>query len=229
MKKLLSAILAVTLLLSCFVMPIASAEDVITVTIDGAVQNYNVNPVIIDGRTLVPMRAVFESLGAEVEWDGETRTVTGKSDKTEVTLVIDNKEAKVNGRLILLDVPAQLIDSSTMVPARFVADAFGYDVDWNAETKTVAITKNENSLYSAVPEEWQKRVIGRARQMSEVTYTPVRDIPTHVASKQKGVLEAGKEYKGIPYTSNLDETMGENTSFETFLTAVANPDSVLYT
>lgn len=232
MKKLLSIILPMVLLISCFGVLSVSAEDKITITIDGAIQSYDVSPVIVNGRTLVPMRAIFESLGANVEWNESSRTVTATAESTVITLGIDKTEATVDGEKIALDVPAQIVDSRTMVPARFVAEALKCDVKWVEGTKTVAINKNEAGLKSTVPQtQWQRDAIARARQLTDVTYTPVRDIPTYVASKKKGVLEAGTEYKGMPYSSTevADKVICENVSFETFLSAVSNPDSVLYT
>ncbi len=76
---------------------------------------------IVGGRFLVPMRSIFEGLGATVQWEGETRTVTGKKGDTTVTLIIDRKFADVNGSIIRLDVPAQIVNDRTYVPARLLA------------------------------------------------------------------------------------------------------------
>ena len=72
MKKLLSVILCVSLIFSMAVSSVALASDEINVTINGVKQNYDVMPVIVDGRTLVPMRGIFEALGAKIKWDDET-------------------------------------------------------------------------------------------------------------------------------------------------------------
>jgi len=145
MKKFLSIILAVVMVLSSltFVM----AADDIKITINGEAKKFDVMPQIIEGRTLVPMRGIFEALGAEVGWDDATKTASGKTASTTVSLTIDNKEAKVNGKAVTLDVPAMIIDSRTMVPARFVAESLGCKVDWDGTTKTVIITmeKKEES------------------------------------------------------------------------------------
>ncbi|MBE7046864.1 MAG: copper amine oxidase N-terminal domain-containing protein [Ruminococcaceae bacterium] len=149
MKKILSIILAVVMVLSSltFVM----AADDIKITINGEAKKFDVMPQIIEGRTLVPMRAIFEALGAEVGWDDATKTASGKTASTTVALTIDNKEAKVNGKAVTLDVPAMIIDSRTMVPARFVAESLGCKVDWDGNTKTVIITmeKKEEAKPSA--------------------------------------------------------------------------------
>ncbi len=100
-------------------------------------------PVSVDGNTLVPVRAIFESLGATVEWDNNTRTVTGKTKDKTIKLVIDNKTAVVNGSPSELAVPAAIINGSTYVPARFVAESLGADVKWDNNTKSVLV----NSAY----------------------------------------------------------------------------------
>lgn len=96
-------------------------------------------PVIVDGRTLVPVRAIFEALGAEVEWDADTRTATGTRGDTTVSVQIDNTTAYVNGESRVLDVPARLINNRTMVPARFISESFGCQVFWDQATQTVRV------------------------------------------------------------------------------------------
>jgi len=140
MKKILSIILVVVMVLGS--MSFVMADDGIKITIDGEAKTFDVMPQIIDGRTLVPMRAIFEALGAEVGWDDATKTATGKTATTTVTLTIDKKAAKVNNKVIALDVAAQIIESRTMVPARFVAESLGCKVDWDGNTKTVIISKD---------------------------------------------------------------------------------------
>ncbi len=90
-------------------------------------------------RTLVPMRKLFEVLGAEISWSDETETVTAKKGDTVITIKIGDPIAKKNGADILLDQPAKLINDRTMVPVRFVAEALGATVDWEEATQTVKI------------------------------------------------------------------------------------------
>lgn len=93
-----------------------------------------------DGRTLVAIRPIFESLGATLSWDAKTKTVTGiKSDDT-IQLIIGNKIAKINGSNIELDVPGKIYNGRTLVPARFIAESLGATVDFNAPTNSVIIS-----------------------------------------------------------------------------------------
>lgn len=96
-------------------------------------------PTIVDGRTLVPVAAIFRSLGATVEWNGETRTATGYKDDITIEIPIDSKIVYVNGEAKELDVPAQIINNRTMVPARFVSEALDCVVTWSGETSTAAV------------------------------------------------------------------------------------------
>ncbi|MBE7047066.1 MAG: copper amine oxidase N-terminal domain-containing protein [Ruminococcaceae bacterium] len=139
MKKLLSVILCVSLIFSMAVSSVALASDEINVTINGVKQNYDVMPVIVDGRTLVPMRAIFEALGAEVGWIDHSKTVTGTRNNKTVKLNIDENIAYINGQETILDVPASIINSRTMVPVRFISEMLGEKVEWDDATKTVMI------------------------------------------------------------------------------------------
>lgn len=111
-----------------------------TVFYDGEKIKFDQIPVIENGRTLVPLRAIFEKLGADVNWDEETQTVTAAKDGTMVSLTIDNTEASKNGETITLDTPAKVIGGRTLVPVRFIADCFGVGVDWDGVMQKVILT-----------------------------------------------------------------------------------------
>jgi len=97
-------------------------------------------PIILENRTLVPVREVFEVLGGKVDWDANERRVDVVLGDKQISLWIDNKNAKVDGEIVKTDVPAKIINSKTMVPARFISEQGGLNVDWDSETKTVFIT-----------------------------------------------------------------------------------------
>lgn len=115
-------------------------SDITKVTIDNKPLVFDVAPIKKDGRTLVPLRSIFEALGADVIWDGKTRTVTGTKGSKKVILKVDSKDATVNGEGKTLDVPATVADGRTMVPARFISESLGCQVIWNSETDTVQIS-----------------------------------------------------------------------------------------
>lgn len=131
MKKLCSFLLALLLLTST-----AGAVDLY---VDTAKVETDTPPTVVDGRTLVPVRAIFEAIGATVTWDAATSTATGICGDTIVSIQIDNTTAYVNGEPRTLDVPAQLINGRTMVPARFISESMGCDVTWDGNTGTAAV------------------------------------------------------------------------------------------
>ena len=119
-----------------------------TMTVNGvetAIDESGTSPVIIDGRTLVPIRAVIENLGGEVSWDNKTKTAALTYNNDEIKLTIDSKTALFNENEKTLDTAPVIINSRTMLPLRFVAESFGFATDWEAKTKTITVTKAEEA------------------------------------------------------------------------------------
>lgn len=112
----------------------------VRVTIDGKLQKFPQAAILYEGSTLVPMRGVFEALEAKIEWDNPTRTVTATKGDTTIVLTIGNNYAHVNGQKVALAKEALIVNGSTMVPLRFVAEALGAKVGWDAPTYTAIIT-----------------------------------------------------------------------------------------
>lgn len=113
----------------------------IKVTLNGNYLTFDQAPVNENGHVLVPMRVIFESMGAEVAWDSVKRNVVGTLDEIKIELVIDDANAFVNGSVIKLAVPAKVINGRTMVPVRFISESMNAKVEWNERTKTVMIKK----------------------------------------------------------------------------------------
>lgn len=120
-----------------------------------ALEPVNLKGVNSAGRFLVPMRSIFESLDATVQWEGTTKTVTGMKGNTEVTLKIDDTSAYINDKLITLDVPATIVDGRTYVPARFVGEALGADVGWDGTKRRASVSLGDTLLhiYEELPPE----------------------------------------------------------------------------
>ena len=100
---------------------------------------FDQQPIIVNDRTLVPLRAIFEALGATVDWEDETSTVTSVKDDTTISLQIGDNIMYVNGKGKELDVPAQLVNDRTLVPVRAISEAFGCTVEWDGDTNTVYV------------------------------------------------------------------------------------------
>lgn len=111
----------------------------ITVMVDGAKLETDVEPFIENGRTLVPMRAIFEAIDASVNWDDATKTATALKDTTTVKITKDQQTAYINDAPYTLDAPAQIKDGRFVVPVRFIAESFGCKVDWLDVRRTVVI------------------------------------------------------------------------------------------
>jgi len=164
MRKLIS--LAVILMLSLLAAqpvaaaPSASAADKSTkviklkigspvISINGKNQPLDLEgtvPVIENGITFVPVRAIFEALSADVRWNGETQTVSGIRGNLAVHLRVGSKIAYRNDEVLRLDTPPQIINGRTMVPVRFVAESMGADIKWDSKTQTVIITETKKFI-----------------------------------------------------------------------------------
>ena len=131
---------ALTLLVAVlFVLPVYAND--IRVTVNGEVIVFTGQaPVNVDGRTLVPVRGVFEALGFDVDFDGDTQRVTLSSDDYTVNLYVGNANFTANDTSHTLDVPAQIIGGSTMLPIRAVLESVGYYLDWDGSTSTVIVS-----------------------------------------------------------------------------------------
>lgn len=150
MKKIFCAVMAFAMVFSASSAAFAGSRD-ITVILDGTTLDFDVAPQLVNDRTMVPMRAIFEALGASVSWDGDNRKITSvKGDKT-VEMTIDDYIMNVNGTQIKLDSAPFIAEGDrTLVPARAVAESFNADVSWIGDSKTVLILNDaKNSLVKA--------------------------------------------------------------------------------
>ncbi|KAF0196609.1 MAG: hypothetical protein FD169_862 [Bacillota bacterium] len=117
----------------------SAQASTIQLMFNGRYLTLDVAPVIQSGRTLVPFRVLFEALGASVQWNDATSTVTGVKGSTTVSLVIGSTNATVNGKAIKLDVAPTIIKGRTLVPVRFVSENLGADVTWVPSKQTVVV------------------------------------------------------------------------------------------
>lgn len=137
LKRGALALLLAIILVLALTLPAAAQP---TVTVDGSTLSFEVPPIIEGGRTLVPLRAIFEALGADVAWGGATQTVTGTKDATTVKLTIGSKTAYVSGQTVTLEVPGKIVGGRTLVPLRFVGEGLGADVVYDGTTRQITIT-----------------------------------------------------------------------------------------
>ncbi len=118
----------------------ASTTSAPTVVLDGQTMSFDVPPTVINGRILVPMAAIFRAMGATVEWNQITQTVTATRGTTQIILPIGSTTPVVDNKLWSLDVPARIVDNRTLAPLRFVGEALGGTVTWDEANRTAHIT-----------------------------------------------------------------------------------------
>ncbi len=118
---------------------IAPAQQAIRVYVDGRLVDFDVPPTVIQSRVLVPLRGVFEQLGATVDYDARTQHILAVRGSQTVELTIGSRQARVNDQGNLLDVPAFTISGRTMVPLRFISESLGAAVQWIEASRTILI------------------------------------------------------------------------------------------
>ena len=138
MRKKLLLILIALVLFSAVSNPALGEQD-LQVTVDGHKLTFDVFPMMENNRVLVPMRKIVESLEADVNWNNITRTITAVKGDIKVVLPVGSKRAHKNGQPLSLDVPAKIVNGRTLVPIRFISEAFGADVMWRQDSRTVVI------------------------------------------------------------------------------------------
>ncbi len=139
-KKLFSAFAAVVALTSVFAIGASAENDIVTVTVDNVAVAFDQNPVIIEGRTLVPVRAVFEQAGAIVDWDQETQTATIARGGYNVTIKYGDNALYKNGERVELEVAATMINNRILIPVRAIAEAMDFAVTWDGHHSMVLVS-----------------------------------------------------------------------------------------
>ena len=146
MKKKISMVLLSLVMVFNTCAIVGYADGDISVTLNGEVLTFDVPPQLIDNRTMVPLRKIFEAMGAIVDWNNDTRTVTATKGDERVIATIDSKNVYISGETKTLDVPPMVVNDRTLVPVRFVAEAFGANVNWDEGTRTVVIGTKWNGV-----------------------------------------------------------------------------------
>ena len=164
MKKAICILVCAVCIIAVFIGKSVLATEDVTVEIDGNVIEFDVKPAIIDGRTMVPLRKIFEEIGALVKWDEDTQTVSARKSSKTVTLAVQSSELLIDKgktddegnpivETVMLDVSAQIIQDRTLVPLRAVAESFGLGVEWDEDNQKVTITSDDGE-----DESWKENV-----------------------------------------------------------------------
>lgn len=182
LKKIVSLLLCMLLSLTCInafadtqAMSIALQIDNSNMSVNGTEKVIDAPPVIKDGRTLLPVRAVVEEMGGSVSWDNEAKQATLNHGDNTIVLTIDSQTALLNDEENMIDTAPTIIDGRTFLPIRFIAESFGYAVEWNEENKTVFI----NSVTDNTEEVSEETTVVISEETTEVTTADGTEEPSN--------------------------------------------------
>ncbi|MFE5323740.1 copper amine oxidase N-terminal domain-containing protein [Paenibacillus sp. NPDC056579] len=184
--------------------------EVISVLVNGNLLLLEQQPVIMNGSTLVPLRSIFEALGAQVAWDGNISTVTASKGQNVISLTIGSGTAILNGQQLSLDASPIIVNGSTMVPVRFIAESLGAKVDWEADSRTVRI--------SAIPDGSQPPVAAQASTDTIITgmFSYPWSNPLNSGMAEVSKLDDNRYHLHVSVVHGFSRNMGELESDFTF-------------
>ena len=191
-----------TLILASLATVAAASAQNIGVTVDGhPVLFSGTQPIMANNSVLVPLRGVFEQMGAQVLWDQGKQQVTAIRGEKVIRLVIGDRLADVGGRAVQLTTPAQVVNGSTLVPLRFLSEALGAQVRWNPNEMMVAVNTGP----------------GRAQPLSPARQAPAPEHRDAIATLFKSTvipvrldtdLSSNESRRGDRFTASLDSSNG---------------------
>jgi len=202
-----------TLLALAFLSLGARAGGDIIVTVDGRSLAFDQPPLMQGGRVLVPLRGIFEALGATVGFESSTRTIQARSAEATILLPLGSRTASVNGRSVILDVPAASIGGRTVVPLRFVAEALGAEARWDGSARRVTITSAPGGASSSPPPASGTQDSPTLPSPGTpppaaiaMTFNPKLDLPRLQVGNQAGLLKImDRQRQKIDYFRTLDD------------------------
>lgn len=158
-----------------------------SIIVNGTTLYGTVPPYIEKGTTMVPLRAISENLGAQVDWNSETKGITITKNGSKVELTVGNQIGRINGTAKSIAVAPAIVDGSTMVPLRFIGEALSCQVGWEAETKVVTVntTGTEPEVVSASVDQYGRKIrtTNLPKNANDFPYV-VEGVPNWVYEKQ---------------------------------------------
>ena len=212
-------------------------RNTISVQVDGEYIDFTdaegnvVNPKIIQNRTMVPMRKIFEIFNAQINWNNETRTVVATTTEKEITLTIGNEIAKLKDltteeeKEITLDSAPVILDNRTMVPVRFIAESLEKEVGWDAEQKTVVIIDLEKIVKDL------EEKTPALKKLFELELEPMQAFKTNSEIEGKLVykdLETKSNNETVKITGNLNVNMNLKKEIEIYLDLAFSGKGAIY-
>ena len=213
---------------------LAADNNHITVYVNDSILDADVNAQIINSITMVPMRAIFEALGAEVNWNEENQTAVGTKDGVTISLTIGSRTMYVGDSVKKLDSPTLIVSDRTLMPVRAVSEAFGFEVNWDEPTKSAYIGSHNrlDSLKQKVSEMgiddkiYQMMIVTpesitgveKATKAGEATKAAIEKYPVgglvyfskNIVSENqiKNMINNSQSYSKIPLFISVDEEGG---------------------
>ncbi|MDD3852511.1 MAG: CAP-associated domain-containing protein [Syntrophomonadaceae bacterium] len=176
-KKSSIILLAFLFIITLFPMPVLGAASP-SIVINNQLLHTAVPPIIVENRTLAPIRGVFEELGATVKWQEQTQSVHINRDNLLITMRINQRHAYINGNPYIMDTAPIIYKDYTMVPLRFISEALAAEVTWDSRPRTVYINTEPDNR-------WQSLCSARGVAMGEedsrvlsILGSPVRIAPS---------------------------------------------------
>lgn len=190
--KIILSVLLVLLTFNTFKVDVADASN-ITIYVDGEAQSYSNQAIFENGNTLVPLRGIFEELGATVTWEQSTQSITAKKGDITVWLQLGSTQTKVNDVAKTIAVPAKAINGTTLVPLRFISEALGATVEWHGETQSITILSGPY-VYDVVlefPADQYPQTAAHIKSAIENGETPICTIDRDGADENRNESLAG--------------------------------------
>lgn len=204
MKKKLAVLLCLALIMTMFAVSAMAANPAPSVVIDNQTVTFDVPPMIDNGRTMVPLRAIFEQMGAKVNWDDATKTASAVKDDITVVVKLGSLSPTINGVVKPIDVPAKIVSGRTLAPMRFVCEAFGGVVSWNPDTYVASVVTTGETV---TPVETPKATEPVAPAQMTLTLQQVVDLSVQ-NNPQVKLAEIDRNKKAISY-ANAQSTSGK--------------------
>ncbi|BFT70491.1 stalk domain-containing protein [Paenibacillus sp. P36] len=191
------------------------------VTVNGQTQTLPVPPTLMNSVTMVPLRFIAETLGVTVQWDDVTRIIILSTAKTKISLAIDSKDAVINGASTSLEQPATILNDTTMVPLRFIAENMDQTVSFDGTTQMITIT---NKLIQPTPvnEKRDKPTVDNLsieRPITERSNVKIEDIISDSKSNLY-MIDFDVKSQSYPYgilSYNQNNGDGKNIQHTTFI------------
>ena len=183
--KLTRMIIALVVSLLCLIPTVSAySEKIISLEVDGTVIRTEVPPTVIGGRTMVPVRDIFEACGASVTWNPATKKITGSKNGKNVVMQVGSNKLYMNSNVATMDSTPVIIDGRTLAPARYVALGFGGTTQWDALNRVVVITGVTTPTVETTTEMTTTTAVTTTETTTEITTVAPVVVPSNEPSDE---------------------------------------------